>query len=300
MILWDTGQNIRPRLRPEGIGTGGNHQGVIAVGLDEVEEGVNVLRPQAGGKQNVAAPVLIHVPEVPVPLGVVLPAQGEGVVLPLGVSVLPGIEVEGDAFPTVLKEHGCTAPQGVVQVGLAAVGVKHRVGRAAGDRGAQLLHQSGGLTAFSLKPVPSGDPPGQRGHSPLVLCLTVEGIHPQFLPRPQRGLLGQEAAGETVLRLLGSGPKVRQRGGGKALRHGQGRICPKHQLRLDQRAQRRSPLVPGQAEITALHPADLGGVLHGGPHPEAGHAGIRVLHPHPGLGQIVHLLEVFVADAIWN
>src|SRR5699024_1314967 len=76
----------------------------------------------------VAAAVLVDVAEVAVALGIVLVAHGEVVILPLGVAVLPGIEIEGGLLAVLLEENRRAAPEQVVHIGLTAVGVKDGIG----------------------------------------------------------------------------------------------------------------------------------------------------------------------------
>ena len=98
-------------------------QRIVAVQLYERAEGPDVVLFHEGRVGHVAAPVLIHIPEVAVALREGLGREVEVVVVPLEVAVLAREGVEH----LRAKLHRPAAAQAVVQEALAAIGVEGRV-----------------------------------------------------------------------------------------------------------------------------------------------------------------------------
>ncbi len=282
----------------KGKGAGGDHQRIIAVCLNQIKEGMDIFPSESGRKPHVAPAVLVYVPEIAIALGVILPAQREIVVFPLRVSVLSGIEIEGGFLFPVCEEHGRAAPKKIIQIGLLAVGVEYGIGSLTGCLGAQGFHYQDLFFPLFRRPMGAGGLFRQRRYSAFFLRLAVKAGKPQSFSRPQHGFLWQETAGEQVLGDLGLPAKLGKRMLQKAVGHGKGGVFPENQSGLYNGPQQASRLVPGQAEIAALHLGHDGAVRHGRPHPEIGAACFGVFHLHPGLGKIGFIFQRIMADPI--
>ena len=121
------------------VDAGGDDEGVVAVGLNQLEEGVDILRANLRGEQNVTAAILVDVPEIAVALSVVFFPEREIIVFPLRVAVLPGVEVIGHLLFPVPEKRRHAAPEEVVQPALLRVGVENRIGGPGGYGGAQFV-----------------------------------------------------------------------------------------------------------------------------------------------------------------
>ena len=287
-------------LSREGKAAGVNHQRIVAVALNQLKEGADVVVAQLGMIQDIAATVLVDVTEVAVALCIIFFPHREIVILPFGIAVLAGIQVEGCSLLSIPEEVRHTAAKQVVNIGLTAVSVKYRIGGVGIGSCGQVIGELLCFFPLFLKPGRTSDLLGKGMEPLLAFSLTIEGVNHQLLTGCQTGSPGQEAAGEEVLSHLMDGAESFQSLFGELTSHSKAGILTKDDAGLHQRTEKSTFLIHTQAEVDALNAGYHCGIGHGSTNPEAGHPGLHILSLHPGLGQLSHLLQRIIAHAIGN
>ena len=287
------GKPVRERLRVVHRKTRvAQRTGVIAVGLDQVEEIADVLRIQPGSEEQIHAAVLEHVAEVAVALGKRRVLQQEVVVIALQVAVLAPEQVELRAAGHLGRK---AAPQTVVEIALANVGIEARVGGhgegAPGDPGDQVaIDFTPGLEI--VRRFDFRHEAFERFARPGMTVQAVE--HPSLA-----GLQFQIEHLECRGRLVGHDlvRQVETRAGTEAERPCKIARPPEHALGIHQH-RRALPVQESREKIARDHPFHLRAV--GGPHrePIESQPLVHALHAHECLGGTAHEFHGPLVEAI--
>ena len=175
-------------------------QRVVAVHLNEGQEGMDVGVPHLRPEKHIVPAVLADIAEVAVALGVVFARGGEKVIVALRIAVLSAVQVHGLAPLALAQDLRVAAAQQVVQVALLDVQVKGRLPAPALNVLQHLLQHLGRalLTFFKIA---RGSEGGQERSK-------------QALPR---GMPGQ--AGKAQIPARGQGRFQRGKGAGVLVGH---------------------------------------------------------------------------------
>ena len=97
-------------------------------------------------EERIAASVLCHIPEVPVPLGKILRCHSEIIIVPFQISVFTGIQIEQSVL---CKQYRFATSQYIVHISVSAISIKRLIPRSCINDIRKFLRQLFGTQGFS-------------------------------------------------------------------------------------------------------------------------------------------------------
>ncbi|MNI12545.1 hypothetical protein D3C73_657320 [compost metagenome] len=283
-------RKLRRLARQDFKGGSLHTQRIVAIRLDQAVEHLDIEAADPGIEEYIIAPVLVHVAEIPVTLGVIFRRQREKVVVALHVPMLAREEMHDSAFSPVVEYEWITAAQEIVQVGLPAVGIKYRRGGTGCNVLRQPVGQAGRFQGFGRNIFITAE--GFRFPVDFinVVHMPNNGVQDQLAARSEGPGRAAEAAGNFVDGVLGLCKQLCQLQAGKPLREAKRSIASEHRLEVHNRCQPLSFRRKRQVEMAAADFADLRIIIRAGAQLVERNSVLQIVYLHPAAQQIADLL----------